>query len=99
MYKRQVLYLPLNQLPKLREGEYFFHDLIDFKVFHQGKLLGTVVQIYQPSSQYLAAVLHRGQELLIPIEKAIFKKVNLTKKEAHIELPHGFMDIYFNNEN
>ena len=95
----QVLYLPLNQLPKLREGEYFFHDLIDFKVFHQGKLLGTVVQLYQPSSQYLAAVFHKGQELLIPIEKAIFKRVNLTKKEAHIELPHGFMEIYFNNEN
>ena len=95
----QVLYLPLKQLPKLREGEYFFHDLVNFKVFHLGKLLGTIVQIYQPSSQYLAAVLHKGQELLIPIEKAIFKRVNLAKKEAHIELPHGFMEIYFNNEN
>jgi 16S rRNA processing protein RimM len=95
----QVLYLPLHQLPKLREGEYFFHDLVNFKVFHLGKLLGTIVQIYQPSSQYLAAVLHKEKELLIPIENTIFKRVNLTKKEAHIELPNGFMEIYFNNEN
>ena len=95
----QVLYLPLDQLPKLREGEYFFHDLMNFKVFHLGQFLGTIVQIYQPSSQYLAAVLHKEQELLIPIENAIFKRVDLKKKEAHIELPNGFMEIYFSNEN
>ena len=93
------LYLPLDQLPKLLKGEYFLHDLINFKVFNLGKLLGTIVQIYQPSSQYLAAVIHKQQELLIPIENDIFKEVNLTKKKAHIELPNGFMEIYFNNEN
>ena len=95
----QAIYLPLNHLPKLRDGEYFFHDLVGFKIFHLGAFLGTIAQIYQPSSQYLAAVFYKEQELLIPIEDAIFKKVDLTKKEAHIELPDGLMEIYFSNEN
>ena len=95
----QALYLPLNHLPKLQDGEYFFHDLVGFEIFHLGNFLGTIAQIYQPSSQYLAAVFYKEQELLIPIEDAIFKKVDLTKKEAHIELPDGFMEIYFSNEN
>ena len=95
----RTLYLPLNHLPELNEGEYFFHDLVNFEVFHLGTFLGTIAQIYQPSSQYLAAVLHKEQELLIPIEDTIFKKVDLKKKEAHIELPDGFMEIYFSNEN
>ena len=95
----QALYLPLNHLPQLKEGEYFFHDLVNFEVFHLGNSLGKITQIYQPSYQYLAAVLYKEQELLIPIEDAIFKKVDLTKKEAHIELPDGFMEIYFSNEN
>ncbi|MDG1106480.1 MAG: ribosome maturation factor RimM [Cyclobacteriaceae bacterium] len=95
----QVIYLPLSHLPELRDGEYFFHDLVGFEIFHLGAFLGTIAQIYQPSSQYLAAVFYKEQELLIPIEDAIFKKVDLTKKEAHIELPDGFMEIYFSNEN
>ena len=95
----QTLYLPINHLPELKEDEYFFHDLVNFAVFNLGTFLGKIEQIYQPSSQYLASIQYKEQELLIPIEDTIFKKVDLKNREVHIELPDGFMEIYFSNEN
>ncbi|NQW28034.1 MAG: 16S rRNA processing protein RimM [Flammeovirgaceae bacterium] len=93
------MFLPTSLLPSLNKGEYFYHDLVGFDVFDGQNHLGKIDSIFQPSSQYLAAVFYKDQELLIPIEDAIFKNVDLIKKEAHISLPEGFMQIYFSDEN
>jgi 16S rRNA processing protein RimM len=88
------LFLPTETLPKLSSEEYYLHDLVGMKVIEGDEELGTVTTIYQPSAQYLAAVMHKGHELLIPIEDGIVQKVDKEAGQVFVKLPDGFMEIY-----
>ncbi len=88
------LYLPLEDLPDLPRGGYYYHDLIGFDVLEKGEKLGSIKSIYQPSSQYLAALEVKGKEVLIPIDDNIIRKVNKDQKEIEVDLPEGLLDIY-----
>lgn len=88
------LFLPSEVLPPLSSDEYYLHELVGMKVIDGDKELGVVETIYQPSAQYLAAVVYEGHELLIPIEDDIVKKVDKDTSQIFIELPDGFLEIY-----
>ena len=90
----QKLFLPLDVLPSLEGKEYYLHELVGMAVFEGEKQLGEVSTIYQPSSQYLAAVISEGKEILIPIENDIIIKVDKEQKKILVKLPDGFLDIY-----
>ena len=91
------LYLPLDQLPKHGEGHYYYHELIGYEVWQGEMLIGKVDQIYQPSSQSIASVLHEGREVLIPIADDIVLKVDKQQKRLEVSLPDGLLDIYTNS--
>jgi 16S rRNA processing protein RimM len=90
------LFLPLNQLPKLPEGRYYYHDLVGLDVFENDQKIGTITAIYQPSSQHLASVEIKDKEVLIPIEDDIFTLVDFKTNRANVNLPDGLLDIYLN---
>ena len=92
------VYLPLNNLPELKNGQYYFHQLVGMKMIEDGKEIGKVLQVYEASAQNLISVDHQGKEVLVPILDEIIQKVDQGKKEVHVTLPEGLLDIYLEED-
>ena len=93
--KSARLYLPLDTLPKLEEGQFYFHEVIDYEVIDRDAgPLGPVKNIYDLPNQDLFGVMYRKQEVLVPVNDDIIKKVDHAKKVIEVQLPDGLLDIY-----
>ncbi len=89
------LFLPLTSLPKLKDDQYYFHELIGFEVFDETEgLIGKVEQIYDLQTQDLLGVTYKEKEVLIPIQDGIIQKVEKADKKVYCKLPEGLLDIY-----
>ncbi|WP_281615785.1 ribosome maturation factor RimM [Flammeovirga sp. SubArs3] len=89
------LYLPLSALPELEEGQFYYHDIINFKVVDQNLgELGVVTKVYTNSAQDLIEMDHLGKEILIPVSADIVQKADYEAKTLHTNLPEGLLDIY-----
>ncbi|HLW20899.1 MAG TPA: ribosome maturation factor RimM [Cyclobacteriaceae bacterium] len=89
------LYLPLEDLPELREDQFYFHELIGFTVYDElhGEL-GDVKHIYDLQTQDLIGLEYKGREILIPIKDEIILKVDKAEKKVFCQLPNGLLEIY-----
>ncbi len=56
--------------------------------------LGPIEDIYQTAQQWLATVRIGGKEALLPIIDQTLGSVDLKKREVHLKLPDGLLDIY-----
>ncbi|MFP4095940.1 MAG: ribosome maturation factor RimM [Cyclobacteriaceae bacterium] len=89
------LYLPLDQLPQLDEGQFYFHEIIGFRI--EDELLGTlgsVKDVYEAGPQTLLAMDYQQQEVLIPLTDEIVTKVDKAQQTVYTRLPEGLLDIY-----
>ncbi len=89
------LFLPVESLPDLEEGEFYLHELIGFQVVDQqlGKL-GKITSIYDSGPQDLIAMDYQGKEILIPVVDHILIQVHRDQQEVEVNLPEGLVDIY-----
>jgi 16S rRNA processing protein RimM len=92
------LYLPLEFLPKLEDGKFYYHEIIGFKVedINYGSV-GIVKSINDTTSQPLFEIDRDGIEILIPMNDAFIKKVDKKKKLIVVETPEGLIDLYLDN--
>ena len=95
----QSLFLPLDALPVLPEGEYYFHQLVGMDVFQDDNLLGTISQVYEIPPQNLAALDHKGVEVMIPIHDEFFAKVSVLNNRVDVTLPEGLLELYLDETN
>ena len=88
----EVLIDPDDRI-KLSEGEYFIHDLLDSQVFtQQGKLVGTLVDVWQSSSNDIYVIKNQaGEEILVPAIKDVIKQVDIKTKKIIIHLIEGMV--------
>ena len=93
--KSHKLYLPLTSLPQLKPGQFYFHDLIDYRVVDQelGEL-GKIGSIYNLPNNDLFSVDHQGKEVLIPIHKDLVLRVDNQEQVVHVRIPEGLLQIY-----
>lgn len=87
-------WLPLSMLPKLKKGQYYYHDLIDFEVFDKEQSIGKVLEVIESSHHMLLSVDHKGKEVLIPMEDEIILEVDLEKSIIRTDLPDGLLAVY-----
>lgn len=89
------LFLPLTDLPKLEEDQYYFHELLGFTVHDDvhGEL-GEVKQIYDLVTQDLIGVDYKGKEILVPLQDGVVLKVDKAEKKVFCHLPDGLLEIY-----
>ena len=90
-----ALYLPSTALPKLKDDQYYFHDLVGFMMVDEdlGEL-GQVKVIYDMETQDLIGMEYKDREILIPIKDGIIQKVDKVEKKVFCRLPEGLLDIY-----
>jgi len=92
------LYLPLEFLPKLEDGKFYFHEIIGFKVEDVNfGAVGIVKSINDTTSQPLFEINRDGIEILIPMNDAFIKKVDKKKKIITVDTPEGLIDLYLDN--
>ena len=75
------LYLPLDLLPKLTGNQFYFHEVIGFRVVDsQYGDIGTLQSIIE-----------------IPIIDPVIKLVDRENKTLHIDAPNGLIELYLNS--
>ncbi|MFD2246000.1 ribosome maturation factor RimM [Pontibacter ruber] len=93
--RNAALYLPLNELPELEEGQFYFHDVIGYKVVDQNHgELGTVKDFYDMPQQQLMAMDYMNQEMLIPVMDETMLRADHEAKVLHVHLPEGLLEVY-----
>lgn len=68
--------------------------LLGYHIINEGKDLGEVLEVIEQPHQVLCRIDLQGKEALIPIHEGSLLKLDKKKKQVHVELPDGLLDIY-----
>ena len=92
------LYLPLDLLPKLTGNQFYFHEVVGFRVIDdEHGDIGVIQSIIDYPAQPLFQIMKEGVEILIPVIDPIIKKVSREEKIIYISAPNGLIDLYLGN--
>lgn len=89
------LYLPLDLLPELEGNNFYFHQVIGFKVIDKEKGdIGIIESVIEYPAQPLFSIKFNQKEILMPIIDPIIEKVDRESKTIYINAPAGLIDLY-----
>jgi len=69
-------------------------SLLGFHLVHEGEDLGEILEVIEQSQQVLCRIDLNGKEALIPVHVETLDKIDKKKKQVHVILPEGLLDIY-----
>ena len=94
------LYLPLSLLPKLTGNQFYFHEVVGFRVVDSvhGDI-GTIAQVIDYPAQPLFQVMKNGTEVLIPVIDQVIDRVDRELKTIFITAPNGLIELYLGDIN
>ncbi len=89
------IYLPLKLLPKLSENNFYFHEVIGFKVedINIGEV-GKIININDKSAQPFFVIDNNGKEIFIPVVDHFIKKIDRKNKTIRVDSPKGLIELY-----
>jgi 16S rRNA processing protein RimM len=73
-------------------------NLIGFSVVNNTENLGLVESVIEQPLQILLQLTLKNKEVLIPVNESNLKKIDRKKKEVHVDLPEGLLEIYLGEE-
>lgn len=87
--RNQFVYRKVADLPRLPEGEYYFHELIGLRVVdEQGQELGILSEILETGANDVYLVKGQdGEEILLPVLESVILSVDLEKREIRARPP------------
>jgi len=93
--KGRKVFLPVDRLPKLKDDQYYFHELIQFEVEDASEgNLGKVGRYYTTGHQDFLGVDTSFGEMLVPINDAFIARVDKKDHKVFTQLPDGFVALY-----
>lgn len=69
-------------------------SLIGYAIVEEGKVLGIIDEVIEQPHQLLCTIHIQDKEVLIPLHEESLKKIDKQKKQVHVSLPEGLLDIY-----
>ena len=69
-------------------------SLLGFHLIDDGVDRGAILEIIEQPHQMLARIDLQGKEALIPLHEQTLDKIDKKKKEVHVVLPDGLLDVY-----
>lgn len=69
-------------------------SLLGYMMVNEGKEIGEVIEVIEQPLQVLCKIMYHGNEALIPLHEQTLKKIDRRKKQVHVVLPEGLLDIY-----
>ena len=69
-------------------------QLLGYLLIQDKKPLSEIVELIEQPHQLLCKIMMTGKEILIPLPPPFIKKIDHQRKEIHVELPEGLIEIY-----
>jgi 16S rRNA processing protein RimM len=69
-------------------------SLLGYTLVEDGKPLGEIAEIIEQPHQMLCTIFINNKEVLIPLHEESLLKIDQRKKQIHVSLPEGLLDIY-----
>jgi 16S rRNA processing protein RimM len=69
-------------------------SLLGFHILQDGNDLGEILEVIEQPHQLLCRIELNGKEVLIPMHAETLLKVDKKKKQVHVDLPDGLLEIY-----
>lgn len=87
------LFIDSSQLVKLKENQFFHHELIGSEVFQNSKLLGKLKEIFTLPAHDVFVIEREGKDdLLVPFVKEIFDSFDKVGKKIFMKTSDGFFE-------
>ncbi len=83
------VYVEADELPPLRDEEFYFFELINFDVYDEnGSLIGKLDYIQStPAHEIFVIKTQKGEELLIPVVKEFVKQIDKKNERIIVKVP------------
>lgn len=94
--KLRGLFLEISRedLPKLKDGEFYLNDLIEFNIYDESRnKYGVVINTFQFPANNVLVVLYNNKEQLIPIIDDVVLDIKHNKKEIIINPIPGLFNL------
>ncbi|MCK9617450.1 MAG: ribosome maturation factor RimM [Lentimicrobiaceae bacterium] len=89
------LYLPLHMLPPLQAHQFYYHEVIGYKVIdYKNGETGIVQKVLEYPHQAILSISFLNKEILIPVADEIITRIDKENKTLYIKSPEGLIDIY-----
>lgn len=69
-------------------------SLLGFEIIDEGQSLGEILEVIEQPHQILCRIDLDGKEALIPVHEGSLLKIDKKKKQVHVALPDGLLDLY-----
>lgn len=69
-------------------------SLLGYTIVEDNKVLGEIAEVIEQPHQLLCTVFINDKEVLIPLHEESLLKIDRRKKQVHVSLPEGLLDIY-----
>ncbi|SRR5690606_829127 len=92
---RKQVYLPNEKFPERDPDDFRLTDLKGFVVIDKAHgTLGEIIEVHQYPQQHVAAVMHKGNEVLFPLTDEWMLSIDRANNILEVDLPDGLIDIY-----
>jgi 16S rRNA processing protein RimM len=68
--------------------------LLHYELLHQNEVIGVINEVIEMQYQLLCSITYKGKEALIPVHDANLIRIDDSKKQVHVDIPDGLLDIY-----
>ena len=87
------VYAPSLDVKKLKDNEFFYHDLEGLDVYSEaGELIGKVDHIQKGGNDILVIKDEEGKEIMIPFVDELVPEVNLVEKTITVNAIEGLVE-------
>jgi 16S rRNA processing protein RimM len=69
-------------------------SLLGFTLINEGETVGVIEEVIEQPHQVLLTIKINGKEALIPLHEETLDNIDHAKKEVHVTLPDGLLEIY-----
>lgn len=69
-------------------------SFIGYAVVQDGNILGIITEVIEQPHQILCTIIINQKEALIPLHQESLLQVNRIKKQIHVNLPEGLIELY-----
>lgn len=92
---KKKVFLPLAALPELDENQFYYHEIIGYKLLDQeDKEVGEILEFIDNPANPMLEVNYKGKEALIPYNDRVHISIDKVAKQLKIEIPEGLLAIY-----
>jgi 16S rRNA processing protein RimM len=69
-------------------------SLLGYEIVNEGEPIGKIAEVIEQPHQVLLSIQYKGNEALIPLHEETLDNIDHKKKQVHVTLPDGLLEIY-----